>query len=60
MADSARCRAAAEGTVVLAAATLGPRLGLTSVLLLREARPALGLVVVVVVVVVVEPVVERG
>jgi hypothetical protein len=39
--DRARCIAAAEGTVVLEPARLGPRLGDTSVLLLRERRPVL-------------------
>jgi hypothetical protein len=42
--DSARCMAAAEGEL-LEPARLGPRFGLTSVLFLRERRPALGFVV---------------
>lgn len=40
--DSARWMAAAEGTVVLGPARLGPLFGETSVLLLRERRPDLG------------------
>lgn len=40
--DRARCMAAAEGTVVLEPARLGPLLGLTSVLLLRERSVDLG------------------
>lgn len=39
--DRARWMAAAEGTVVLGPARLGPLFGLTSVLLLRERRPGL-------------------
>jgi hypothetical protein len=41
--ESARWMAAAEGTVAPAPARLGPLFGLTSVLLLRERRPDLGL-----------------
>lgn len=40
--DRARCIEAAEGTVVLEPGRLGPLLGLTSVLLLRERRADLG------------------
>jgi hypothetical protein len=39
--DRARWMAAAEGTVALEPARLGPLFGLTSVLLLRESRPVL-------------------
>ena len=40
-ADRARLMAAAEGVLVLEPARLGPLLGLTSVLLLRERKPVL-------------------